>query len=329
RGRRAGRPRRAVRRRAAVRAPGALAPPRRLVGGAPAPGRHGLALGVHGGPRGAVALHRAVLPARGGPRGAPRRRRDRVRQRRPRRLGVRGPARRHDNTGDGVARAALPGPERGRDRDRDPAPAVIPRPAPAGSGSRERAASGEPPCSPARAPGVARGRRRRGALPTPAARGSGAGLPGISAGLRGPPPGPGRDALPVPGQGLGSASAGRRSIHGRAPSSWAARRKSVASSPYGPTSWTASGRPRSAPAVSTWPRGSTIAGWPVRLNQTVNGENANTRRQYSSTSSIIMSSHPSGTAPGVARAGVRRTSWSRWNAAICRPRRWAAWVART
>ena len=50
-----------------------------------------------------------------------------------------------------------------------------------------------------------------------------------------------------------------------------------------------------------------IAGWPVRLNHTVNGEKAKTRRQYSSTSSSIMSIQPSlgGSVPS---PGVSRTS---------------------
>jgi hypothetical protein len=71
-----------------------------------------------------------------------------------------------------------------------------------------------------------------------------------------------------------------------------------------------------------------MAGWPVRLNQTVNGENANTRRQYSSKSSSIMSSQPSLTG-STASPGVSRRSQRAWNAAIWRPRRCAVWVART
>ena len=64
------------------------------------------------------------------------------------------------------------------------------------------------------------------------------------------------------------------------------------------------------------------------LYATVNGENANTRRQYSCTSAIIMSIHPSfgGSVPS---PGVRSASHSRWNVAICRPRRCAVCVART
>ena len=54
--------------------------------------------------------------------------------------------------------------------------------------------------------------------------------------------------------------------------------------------------------------GSMTAGWPVMLNQTVNGEKWNTRRQYSSTSSIIMSSQPSFTAVPVASPGVSSRS---------------------
>src|SRR5437899_3104954 len=102
-----------------------------------------------------------------------------------------------------------------------------------------------------------------------------------------------------------------------------ARRKSVPSSPARATSWTATGRP-----VPERPSGRTIAGWPVRLNQTVNGEKAKTRRQYSSTSSIIISIQPSfgGRVPS---PGVSSTSQRSWNAAICRPRRWAVWIART
>src|SRR5215472_14874461 len=53
--------------------------------------------------------------------------------------------------------------------------------------------------------------------------------------------------------------------------------------------------------------GRTIAGWPVRLKHTVKGEKWKTRRQYSWTSSIIMSIHPS-FGGSVASAGVRRTS---------------------
>src|SRR5439155_20136197 len=120
-----------------------------------------------------------------------------------------------------------------------------------------------------------------------------------------------------------AASAGFRSSHGRAASSRDARRKSVPSSPARATSWTATGRP-----VPERPIGRTIAGWPVRLNQTGNGEKAKTRRQYSSTSSIIISIQPSfgGRVPS---PGVSSTSQRSWNAAICRPRRWAAWIART
>ena len=51
---------------------------------------------------------------------------------------------------------------------------------------------------------------------------------------------------------------------------------------------------RSGSPPSDWPSGSIIAGWPVRLNQTVNGEKVKTRRQYSWTSSIIMSIQPIG-----------------------------------
>src|SRR3989337_130758 len=51
----------------------------------------------------------------------------------------------------------------------------------------------------------------------------------------------------------------------------------------------------------------------------------NTRRQYSSTSSIIMSSHAS-RGGSVASPGVSRTSWRAWKAAIWRPSRWAVWV---
>ena len=71
-----------------------------------------------------------------------------------------------------------------------------------------------------------------------------------------------------------------------------------------------------------------MAGWPVRLNHTVNGENANTRRQYSSTSFIIMSIQPSLTGSWP-RPGVSSTSWRAWKAAIWRPSRCAVWVART
>src|SRR5262249_26805126 len=81
------------------------------------------------------------------------------------------------------------------------------------------------------------------------------------------------------------ASAALRSNHGRAASSCGARRNKVASSPKRPTICTATGSPS-----AERPSGSIIAGWPVRLNHTVNGEKANTRRQYSSTSAIIMSS---------------------------------------
>ena len=51
--------------------------------------------------------------------------------------------------------------------------------------------------------------------------------------------------------------------------------------------------PRPAARSRPAPSGSIIAGWPVRLNHTVNGEKVKTRRQYSSTSSIIMSIQPS------------------------------------
>src|SRR2546425_1818640 len=95
---------------------------------------------------------------------------------------------------------------------------------------------------------------------------------------------------------------GVRSNHGRAASSWAARRNSIASSPWRATSWTATGSP-----ARERPSGSTIAGWPVMLNQTVKGEKAKTRRQYSSTSSIIMSSQPSLTG-SVASPGGSSTS---------------------
>ena len=80
--------------------------------------------------------------------------------------------------------------------------------------------------------------------------------------------------------------------------------------------------PRSAGLPGERPIGSIIAGWPVRLNHTVKGENANTRRQYSSTSPIIMSIQPS-FAGAVARPGVSSTSQSAWNAAIWRPSRCA------
>ena len=50
-----------------------------------------------------------------------------------------------------------------------------------------------------------------------------------------------------------------------------------------------------------------MAGWPVRLNQTVNGEKLNTRRQYSWTSSSIMSIQPSG-GGSVPRPGVSSRS---------------------
>ena len=63
-------------------------------------------------------------------------------------------------------------------------------------------------------------------------------------------------------------------------------------------------------------------------NDVVKGEKANTRRQYSSTSSIIMSTQPSLTG-GVARPGVSSTSQSSWTAAIWRPSRCAVCVART
>src|SRR3989454_66026 len=98
------------------------------------------------------------------------------------------------------------------------------------------------------------------------------------------------------------------------PASMDARRKSVPSSPARATSWTATGRP-----VPEHPSSRTIAGWPVRLNQTVNGEKAKTRRQYSSTSSIIISIQPSfgGRVPS---PGVSSTSQRSWNAAICRRR---------
>ena len=55
------------------------------------------------------------------------------------------------------------------------------------------------------------------------------------------------------------------------------------------------------------PRGSISAGWPVRLNQTVKGEKVKTRRQYSSTSSSIMSIQPS-LGGSVPRPGVKSTS---------------------
>src|SRR5712691_9533758 len=50
-----------------------------------------------------------------------------------------------------------------------------------------------------------------------------------------------------------------------------------------------------------------VAGWPVRLNHTVNGEKWKTRRQYSSKSSSIMSIQPS-LGGNVARPGVSNTS---------------------
>ena len=84
----------------------------------------------------------------------------------------------------------------------------------------------------------------------------------------------------------------------------------------------ASGNP-----ASLVPRGSIIAGCPVRLNHTVNGENVNTRRQYSATSSSIMSIQPSFTA-GAASPGVSSTSYVAWNAAIWRPRRCAGSACR-
>ena len=64
------------------------------------------------------------------------------------------------------------------------------------------------------------------------------------------------------------------------------------------------------------------------LNQTVNGEKWKTRRQYSSTSSSIMSIQPS-FGGSVARPGVNTMSQRSWNAAICRPSRCAVCVART
>ena len=52
-------------------------------------------------------------------------------------------------------------------------------------------------------------------------------------------------------QAVQLASAGFRSIHGRAASICAAKRNTIASSPYRATSWIATGNPRGAPAVST------------------------------------------------------------------------------
>ena len=95
----------------------------------------------------------------------------------------------------------------------------------------------------------------------------------------------------------------------------------MASSPWRAIACTETGKP--LPVV---PNGIIMAGWPVRLNQTVNGLKLNTRRQYSSRSSIIMSSQPS-LGGSVPRPGVSRMSQSAWNAAIWRPTRCAVWTA--
>src|SRR5262249_11519956 len=96
-------------------------------------------------------------------------------------------------------------------------------------------------------------------------------------------------------------AAGFLANHGRAASSCEPRWNSIASSPKPATSCTAIGRPWA------WPSGSTMAGWPVRLNHTVNGEKWKTRRQYSSKSSSIMSIQPS-FGGSVASPGVNSTS---------------------
>src|SRR5262249_7063763 len=111
----------------------------------------------------------------------------------------------------------------------------------------------------------------------------------------------------------GEGGGGWGATRGRGARTPAAGRRGGASGRGRPAIGTASGSP-----AALCPSGSISAGWPVMLNQTVNGENVKTRRQYSSTSSSIMSIQPS-FGGNVPRPGVSSTSYVAWKAAICRP----------
>src|SRR6185436_3817237 len=80
------------------------------------------------------------------------------------------------------------------------------------------------------------------------------------------------DQVPFAGGTASAWTGGRRSAQGRADSSWAATRSSVASSPNRACSWAPIGRP-AAFHIS----GTLMAGWPLTLANGVNGKKANTR----------------------------------------------------